>query len=80
MGILVASPTKTSCATPLPVPKGKDLGHAFGLNRGYVYGEVARENLAFVPVLPDRGWDLPPPLYQFIAKKNNLSKIICGYF
>ena len=48
MVIPVASPTKTSCATPQPVPKGKDLGHAFGLNHGYVYGEAARENLAFV--------------------------------
>ena len=49
LGDPVASPTKTSCATPQPVPKGKDLGHVFGLNHGYVYGDVARENLPFVP-------------------------------
>ena len=49
LGIPVASRTKTSCATPQPVPKGKDLGHAFGLSHGYVYGVVASENLAFVP-------------------------------
>ena len=49
LGIPVASPTKTLCAIPQPVPKGKDLGHAFGLNHGYVYVDVASENLAFVP-------------------------------
>ena len=49
MGIPVASPTKTSCATPQPVPKGKDLGNAFCLNHGYIYGAAARVNLAFVP-------------------------------
>ena len=26
-----------------------DLGHVFGLNHGYVYGDVAREKLSFVP-------------------------------
>ena len=49
LGIPVASPTETSGVTPLPVPKGKDLAHAFGLNHSYVYGEVASENLAFAP-------------------------------
>ena len=23
----------------------------------------------FAALIPDRGWNLPPPLYQFIAKK-----------
>ena len=49
LGIPVASLTETLCATPQPVPKGKDLGHVFGLNRGYVYVGVASENLTFVP-------------------------------
>ena len=48
LGIPVASPTKTPCATPQPASKGKDLDRAFDLNHGYVYGEVACENLAFV--------------------------------
>ena len=48
MGIPIASPTKTSGAIPQPEPKGKDLGHAFGLNHGYVYVEVASEILTFV--------------------------------
>ena len=44
-----ASPTETLDATPQSVLKGPVLGHAFGLNHGYVYEEVASDSLAFVP-------------------------------
>ena len=51
LGIPIALPTKTSGATPQPVPKGKDLGHAFGLTHGYDYGEVTSKNLAFALIV-----------------------------
>ena len=41
----VASPLETLGATPQPVPEGKDLGHAFNLNRCLVYEDVPNECL-----------------------------------
>ena len=40
---------KTLGTIPQPVLRRKNLGHAFGLNNGYVYEEVPGESLALVP-------------------------------
>ena len=41
LGIPVTSPSENLSHNPIqPVPKGKKMGHAFGLNHRYVYEEV----------------------------------------